>query len=106
MNEHEESINEAERRRLIGERGLSPAELLTTLTDGPTTEGDLRMLMELRVGLAAEGVSGPARVVDCDVPQPVDPEGTEWLHRMARERFQRLVRMRLPPPDDTSSEDR
>lgn len=77
-----------------------------TLTDGPTTEGDLRMLMELRVGLAAEGVSGPARVVDCDVPQPVDPEGTEWLHRMERERFQRLVRMRLPPPDDTSSEDR
>ena len=85
---------------------MSPGELLTTLTDGPTTEGDLRMLMELRVGLAAEGVSGPARVVDCDVPQPVDPEGTEWLHRMARERFQRLVRMRLPPPDDTSSEDR
>ena len=79
MNEHEESINEAERRRLIGERGLSPRELLSTLTDGPTTEGDLRMLMELRVGLAAEGVSGPARVVECDVPEPVDPEMTAWL---------------------------
>ena len=100
------SINEAERRRLIGERGLSPRELMSTLTDGPTTEGDLRMLMELRVGLAAEGVSGPARVVDCDAPEPVDPEVTEWLHRLARERLQRLLTMRLPPPDDTSNEDR
>ena len=106
MNEHEESINEAERRRLIGERGLSPWELLSTLTDGPTTEGDLRMRMELRVGLAAEGVSGPARVVDCDVPEPVDPEVTEWLGHLAHERLQRLLRMRLSPPDDTSNEDR
>ena len=100
MTEHEESINEAERRRLIGERSLSPRELLATLTGGPPTEGDLPMLMELRVGLRAEGVSGPAKVVESGVPEPVDPEVTEWLHRLTQERVQRYLRSKRPPPGD------
>ena len=68
----------------MGERGLSPAELLAALIDGPPTEGDVQMIMELRVGLLAEGSSGPARVAECDVPEPVDPELTEWLHHRRR----------------------
>ena len=60
MTEHEEPIDDAERRRRV--RGLSPAELLGTLTDGAPTEGDLRMLMEPRVGLAVEGCSGDAQL--------------------------------------------
>ena len=90
----------------MGERGLSPAELLSALVDGPPTEGDVQMIMELRVGLLAEGSSGPARVVECDVPEPVDPELTEWLHRLAQERLQRYLKSRRPPMDDTSTEDR
>ena len=56
MTEHEEPIDDAGCRRRV--RGLSPAELLGTLTDGAPTEGDMRMLMERRVGLAAEGCAG------------------------------------------------
>ena len=106
VTEHEESISEAERRRLIGERGLSPRELLATLTDGPPTEGDLRMLMELRVDLRAEGVSGPVQVVEPAVPEPVDPEVMAWLHRLAQERVQRYLSGRRPLADDTCNEDR
>ena len=90
----------------MGERGLSPAELLAALIDGPPTEGDVQMIMELRVGLLAEGSSGPARVVECDVPKPLDPELTEWLHHLAQERLQRYLKSRRPPMDDTSTEDR
>ena len=52
------------------------------------------MLMELRVGLRADS-SGPAQVVDCGAPEPLDPEVTAWLHRLARERFERRLGMRL-----------
>ena len=90
----------------MGERGLSPAELLAAVIDGPPTEGDVQMIMELRVGLLAEGSSGPARVVECDVPKPVDPELTEWLHRLTQERLRRRLGIELSPPDDTSTEDR
>lgn len=72
MNEHEEftdkSNDYAERqpRRDVParERGLSPPELVQTLIDGPPAEGDLRMLLELRVGLRADP-SGPAEVIEC-----------------------------------------
>ena len=47
-----------------GERGLSPAELVQTLIDGPPTEGDMQMMLELRVSLRADP-SGPAAVIDC-----------------------------------------
>lgn len=45
------------------DRGLSPPEVLATLVDGAPTEGDIRMLMELRVGLRAHP-AGPATVVE------------------------------------------
>ena len=90
----------------MGERGLSPAELLAALVDGPLTEGDVQMIMELRVGLLAEGISERARVVECDVPKPLDPERTEWLHRLARQRLRGRLGLELSAPDDTSTEDR
>lgn len=45
------------------DRGLSPAEVLVTLVDGAPTEEDIRMLMELRVGLRADP-AGPAKLVE------------------------------------------
>ena len=112
MNEHEESIDksddEAERRPRpampAGERGLSPPELLRTLIDGPPTEGDLQMLMELRAGLRADP-SGPATVIDCSPSEPLDPETVASLHRLARERLRRLT-WRRSWPGDISGEDR
>lgn len=112
MNEHEESNHksndEAECRPRpavpAGERGLSPPELLRTLVDGPPTEGDLQMLMELRVGLRADP-SGPATVIDCDPFEPLDPETVALMHRLARERLRRLT-WRRSWPGDTSGEDR
>ena len=111
MNEHEESIHksddEAERRPRpaapAGERGLSPPELLRTLIDGPPTEGDLQMLLELRAGLRADP-SGPATVIDCGPFEPLDPETVALLHRLARERLRRLTRRRSWPGD--AGEDR
>ena len=44
----EESIDDIEHRRPVGERGLSPRELLGTLIDGQPTEGDVQMIMDIR----------------------------------------------------------
>ena len=66
----------------MGERGLSLSEVLATLVDGAPTEGDVRMLMELRVGLRAHS-SGPAKVVEGPVLEPPDPELDALLDRRA-----------------------
>lgn len=61
MTDHEYQFGDD---RVDGEsdRRLSPPEVLATLADGTPTEGDIRMLMELRVGLRAHP-AGPATVV-------------------------------------------
>lgn len=112
MNEHEESNDksndDAEHRPRpaapAGERGLSPPELLRTLIDGPPTEGDLQMLMELRAGLRADP-AGPATVIDCSPSEPLDPETVASLHRLAQERLRRLT-WRRSWPGDTGAGDR
>lgn len=62
MSDHEDRVD-ADRGDGERERRLSPSEVLATLVDGAPTESDIRMLMELRVGLRAHP-AGPAKVVE------------------------------------------
>ena len=62
MSDHEDRVD-ADRGDGERERGLSPSEVLATLVDGAPAESDIRMQMELRVGLRAHP-EGPAKVVE------------------------------------------
>lgn len=62
MSDHEDRVD-ADRGDGERERGLSSSEVLATLVGGAPTESDIRMLMELRVGLRAHP-EGPAKVVE------------------------------------------
>lgn len=62
MTDHEDRVDD-DRGAGEHEQGLSPSEAMATLVDGALTEGDIRMLMELRVGLRAHP-EGPAEVVE------------------------------------------
>lgn len=106
MSEHEQPMDDSEGRRSVpaGERGLTPVELLASLSDRPPTMGDVRMLMELRVSLRADP-AGPARVVDCGVPRPLDPETAALLNSAARARLRKLSRNR-PGDGGAIAEDR
>ena len=77
-----------------------------TLLDAPPTQGDVQMILELRMSLVAEGCAGPAKVVESGVPEPLDPEMTAGLHRLTQERVQRYLKSKRPPADDASTEDR
>ena len=82
----------------MGERRLSPSEVLATLVDGAPTEGDIRMLMELRVGLRAHS-AGPAKVVEGPLVEPLAPELGSLLDRRAQQRLRRRIDTRPPPAD-------
>ena len=62
MTNHEDRVDD-DRDDGEHEWCLSPSEALATLVDGALTEGDIKMLMELRVGLR-EHPAGPAKVVE------------------------------------------
>ena len=77
------------------DRGLSPPEVLATLVDGSPTEGDIRMLMELRVGLRAHP-AGPAKVVADPGLEPLAPEMEALLDRRAQQRLRSRIDMKPP----------
>ena len=82
----------------MGERRPLPSEVLATLVDGAPTEGDIRMLMELRVGLRAHS-SGPAKVVEDPALEPLAPEMEVLLDRRAQQRLRKRFDTKPPPAD-------